>query len=321
MGHEILYCSLCQQQIRWQDLEAGKAFKLENRSFCLNCGPDVLKTLPRDRVREIFKAAAAYKGDGPPSTSRRVAPPRDTSPTGSIKKPLIGMLGLIAALAISVGVVVFVMARPSAEAPDPPSVRPGEAARPKPEAVVRAPSPSPSPVAAPSAPAPPPPQTPSKAAEALKSARQWAAEHPTDFNEAIRKFQEAAFLATGTPLEAEATRELETLRKKQRDFFAAELASVEPEVREACRQERFMKALEILATVRPRHPGTEWDLVVGKRFRDVNDEAFRLLDHIKKEALAAQERGEQDKVDVLRSRVAGWGVPQLIKEFREAVDE
>lgn len=309
MGHEILYCSLCQQQIRWQDLEAGKAFKLENRSFCLNCGPDVLKTLPKDRVREIFKAAAAYKGEGPPSTSRRAAQPREPAPPGSPKKPLMG--GLIAALAISAAVVVFVMARPSAEAPDPPYVRPGETARPKPDAAVRAPSPPPS----------PPAQTPSKAAEALKSARQWALEHPTDFNEAIRKLQEAAFLATGTSVEAEATRELETLRKKQRDFFAAELASVEPEVRDACRQERFMKALEILATVRSRHPGTDWDLAVGKRFRDVNDEAFRLLDQVKKEALAARERGERDKLDVLRSRVAGWGIPQLIKEFREAVDE
>lgn len=318
MGHEILYCSLCQQQIRWQDLEAGKAFKLENRSFCLNCGPDVLKTLPKDRVREIFKAAASSR-DGPPSTSRRAVQTRDGAAARGSRNPLLGTLGLGAALAAAAGVIVFVSLRPAPTVPDPsPPPPPAEAARPSSASNAR---PAPPPPPATPAPTPPSPTAPSKAADALKSARQWAVEHPTDFNEAIRKFQEAAFLATGTPVQAEATRELETLRKKQRDFFAAELASVEPEVREACRQERFMKALEILGTVRTRHPGTEWDLAVGKRFRDINDEAFQLLDQVKKEALAAQERGEQDKVDILRSRVAGWGVPQLIKEFREAVDE
>lgn len=70
-----------------------------------------------------------------------------------------------------------------------------------------------------------------------------------------------------------------------------------------------------------RLAGSEWDLLVSKRLRDVNDSVFRLLDRVKKEAIEARDRGDRAKVDALRTQVSAWGVPQVIKEFREAVDE
>ena len=197
-------------------------------------------------------------------------------------------------------------------------------------------SPAPAPPAPPSrpiAPAPRPPAAAPKAeqapiapaettaGEALRKAREWAAANPGDFEGCIRKYQEACFATNGTPSYAEASAELEKLRAKQRDFFAKELAALEPEVSAACARERFLQALDVLGAAKERHASSEWHLLVGKRTREVNDAAFRLLNTVKEQALEARGRGDLEKVKELRARVAAWGVARFIKEFREAVDE
>jgi hypothetical protein len=159
------------------------------------------------------------------------------------------------------------------------------------------------------------------AVDALRKAREWAAANPSDFDGAIRNFQDAAFLATGTPIQAEAGQALELYRQKQREFFASEMATVEPEVKAAIKEEQFKKALDILTLAKARHPSAEWQLLVGKRSREINDNAFKILDRVKEEALEAQRGGDNEKVKQLRSRVASWGIAQFIKEFREAVGE
>ena len=45
MGGQIFYCNICGGQIRSADLENGQAFEIENRKFCLKCGPEMLRTL------------------------------------------------------------------------------------------------------------------------------------------------------------------------------------------------------------------------------------------------------------------------------------
>src|SRR5437867_1781253 len=59
MGHDITYCSICHEQIRWQDLQDRQAFKLDDRSFCLKCGPEMLRSLPKERVKELFQNLSA----------------------------------------------------------------------------------------------------------------------------------------------------------------------------------------------------------------------------------------------------------------------
>jgi hypothetical protein len=159
------------------------------------------------------------------------------------------------------------------------------------------------------------------ALDALRKAQDWAAANPSDFDGTVRKFQDASFLATGTSVQAEAGKSLELYRQKQREFFAAEMATLEPEVKAAVKDEQFKKALDILALGKSRHPSAEWQLVVGKRSREINDAAFKLLDRVKEEAREAQKRGEEEKVRQLRARVASWGIAQFIKEFRETVGE
>jgi hypothetical protein len=173
---------------------------------------------------------------------------------------------------------------------------------------------------------PPEPKLPNQArdqaaSEALRKAREWALANPSDFDGVIRKLQDASFLATGTSVAAEAGRELDLYRSKEREFFTTEMLRLEPEVKAACAEEHFMKAIDMLGLAQDRHLSAEWKLIVGKRSREINDAAFKLLDRLKEEALEARNRGDEEKVKALRARVASWGIAQVIKEFRGAVDE
>ena len=99
------------------------------------------------------------------------------------------------------------------------------------------------------------------------------------------------------------------------------METLEPDVKAAVKEEKFRKAVDILALAKARHPSAEWQLLVGKRSREINDVAFKLLDQVKEDAREAQRRGDEEKLKQLRSRVASWGIAQFIKEFRETVGE
>ena len=75
------------------------------------------------------------------------------------------------------------------------------------------------------------------------------------------------------------------------------------------------------ADPKDRHPSAEWQLILGKRSREINDAAFRLLDKVKEEALEAQRQGDEDKVKALQARVASWGVERFAKDLRAALDK
>jgi hypothetical protein len=321
MGHQIFYCDICGGQIRSADLEGGQAFEIDNRKFCLKCGPEMLRTLPKDQFKEIFQNIATPSrplpvatGDPTPRTKRI---PRAINPEAS-RTPWIAA-GVVGAILLA-GLLWGVLGTSSPE----------QAPAPAPVTVVRPPEVKKAPPPVPRDPTPPPvpppslPAAPNKeqvAVDALRKAQEWAAANPSDFDGAIRKFQDATFLATGTSVQAEAAKALELYRQKQREFFASEMATLEPDVKAAVKEESFKKALDILALAKGRHPSTEWQLLVGKHSREINDVAFKLLDTVKEDAREAQRRGDEERVKQLRSRVASWGIAQFIKEFREAIGE
>jgi hypothetical protein len=325
MGQEILYCAICQTQIRSVDLAHGQAFELENKTFCLKCGPEMLGTLPKARVKEIFKdITTPAKGTHLATATPRPGTTRKFRAGGGPGRRLVP----VAAVGILLLVLVFWLILGKTSTRDatlgPPESRPvARDSKPLAAPVPLPPSVHPTPSSATTAgrPMPPAPLDKEKAAqEALQKAREWAQGNPSDFDGAIRRFQDAAFLASGSSRQAEMSQELELYRRKQRDFFATELATLEPEVKAACAEERFMKALDILKLAKDRHDSAEWQLTVGKRSREINDEAFRLLNRVKEEALEAQGRADEEKVKALRARVAAWGVERFIKDFRDAVD-
>jgi hypothetical protein len=321
MGHQIFYCDICGGQIRSADLDAGQAFEIDNRKFCLKCGPEMLRTLPKDQFKEVFQTISTPSRPIPVVTpkprTKRV--PQASGPGSST--------GLWIAVGVAAAIVIiglgWALAGGSSPEPIPaPAVRIPEPRMAPPPPPPKQPTPTPPPT--PVAPPPSVPAGPNKdqvAVDALRKAQEWAAANPSDFDGAIRKFQDASFLATGTPIQAEAGKALELYRQKQREFFAAEMATLERDLKAAVKEERFKKALDILALAKARHPSTEWQLLVGKRSREINDGAFKLLDQVKEEAREAQKGGDEEKVKQLRSRIASWGIAQFIKEFREAVGE
>jgi hypothetical protein len=324
MGQEIFYCAVCQKQVRSADFENGQAFKLENKHYCLTCGPEMLRSLPKARVKEILKdITTPARHTLAPEPAPAVRRPSTTRRVREVRRPGGWIVGVAIALTLlgGVGLWIGMGSRPGAV---PPQSEPGPGTKvPSAPSVPVGPKEGLPPKAVPSLQeAKPLPSTKDQTAvEALRKAREWAAGNPSDFDGAIRKFQDAVFLATGTPSSGEASKELDLYRLKQREFFAAELLKLEPEVKAACAEERFMKAFDILGLARDRHPSAEWHLLVGKRSREINDAAFQLLDRIKEEALEARKRGDGAKVKNLRSRVASWGIAQFIREFREAVDQ
>jgi hypothetical protein len=321
MGHQIFYCDICGEQIRSADFDSGQAFEIDNRKFCLKCGPEMLRTLPKDQFKEIFQnittpARPIPAASSEPRTKRVSAATGPKTSAG----PWIAVAGVGAILLC--GLLWWGLGSSAPEPiPVPVTVKP---VRP-PEQKKAPPPPKESPP--PPTPVAPPPSVPASpnkdkvALDALRKAQEWATANPSDFDGAIRKYQDASFLATGTSVQAEAGKALDLWRQKQRDFFAAELATVEPDVKAAVKEEQFKKALDILALAKSRHPSAEWQLLVGKRSREINDSAFKLLDKVKEDAREAQRSGDDEKVKQLRARIASWGIAQFIREFRETVGE
>src|SRR5687767_8991303 len=182
MGHEIVYCSVCRQQIRASDFDGGKAFRLENRQFCLTCGPDVLRTLPKDKVQSIFRTLSTPTKSPPepapfrPSTARTL-PPRRSAPPWAVPAGV--------AAAVVVALLAWLLLGRSPAPPPAPVARTSTPPAPPPP---KQPGPEPAPA--------PPATNPGKeqmARDAVQKARAWAAANPSDFDGAIRQFQDASF--------------------------------------------------------------------------------------------------------------------------------
>jgi len=74
MGHGILYCATCQEQLRDTDFDKGAAYRLEGQSFCEGCARDLIHTLPEDRVNDIlrtFESSHDDSADRPPPISEQ----------------------------------------------------------------------------------------------------------------------------------------------------------------------------------------------------------------------------------------------------------
>jgi hypothetical protein len=134
VGYEILYCSRCQAQLRGREFERGDAFRIEDQAVCKTCAPEVVKSLPPDKVQILLKQMVA-QGKAPPKTARSsIATPLPSdrmpgSPGAASRVPSLTPLwvGLGAILVLVLGLGVWVIggfghpppAPPKAEAPAP----------------------------------------------------------------------------------------------------------------------------------------------------------------------------------------------------------
>jgi len=65
MGHGILYCGSCNEQLRDTDFDKELAYRLEGQSFCERCARNLIHTLPEDRVNDILRAFESTHDEPP----------------------------------------------------------------------------------------------------------------------------------------------------------------------------------------------------------------------------------------------------------------
>src|SRR5262245_27815071 len=66
MGHEIVYCSKCQNRLLPGDFERGTGLKSEGVASCDKCSADVIKLLPAEKIQEFLREIARVKKTAPP---------------------------------------------------------------------------------------------------------------------------------------------------------------------------------------------------------------------------------------------------------------
>ncbi len=221
MGQEILYCGVCQEQLRSSDFEKHAATKVGREAYCKGCIPAALKSLPPDKAQALQAAASTVRLPLPPpeQTPKRASqriPLVDTPRTPRRAAPAASSsAALWAALAGGAAVLALAGALLSGNGAPPPA-KPS----PKPPEIVVEPAPTP--------PAGPTVQE-QKALAALQAARASGLE--ADFEKALAE-------SRGTPLEADA-------RKGLDELHAARAKRVEAEVAAALAAEDFGRASQL----------------------------------------------------------------------------
>lgn len=336
LGREFYYCSRCQTRLSTEDLHAGTAVRLRDQVACERCLPDLLAPLSLKEQEEILMQVRVRREGGRPAATRPVTPPSLPRVPGSSTSTRLRTVGPIrpagsgartAAALVFVGAVILlgVLAalhflneppRPTElpAAATPPAPPPFPVTAPVEVRVYRPPADGREPARTAASPAASPREQAARAA--LEKARQAAQAVPADPAGALDLYRKALLEAVGTPLYAEAQREIEELQKKVKELVAAELEALDRDVRTACEKEEFGRAIQILEKARAKYPAGEWTQGVDLRLRDVTvKHAWPAFISIRDKALDARRRGAEDELRALKERVARWGLPSFATEL------
>jgi hypothetical protein len=334
MGHAIVYCFKCQIRLSTADLEKGGAIRLSNHVTCRTCAPFLLAALPPADQKYLMKVLSG----GPSEPAGRQASPKpfpaltDSTRTQAVvarermrsSAAVRGALGLALALVL-VGLVVWI-ATSSDEKPVPARGAPGagvpgrtEPAAPAARLEPPTPRPPPPPPAPPAARPPPSPAPRPSALESARRAREFVKNHPDDLAGQVAAYRQAIFETDGSPVAVELSREFREIQARVAAFVEAELSPVEQEVRKLREREEFGRAAGLLKEHRARHALTEWTLAVDKRIRELGEEAVRLYDALKGEALEARRSGATETAERIVARVRKWGVPRHLADLEAAL--
>ncbi len=176
----------------------------------------------------------------------------------------------------------------------------------------QAPSPAPPPVAPPG-PAGPTPQ------DAMKKATEFARANPKDVEGQIRGWQEAQKAVAGTPLAAEAARELEAALGKRIEARRRELTALDRTLEGFRETESFGRAREALASAAERYDDADWTGSIQSRGGELTKAIAAAYESLKGQALELKRKDRKEEVEGLRKRIARWGVPDLPADLDDAL--
>ncbi|RPH49361.1 MAG: hypothetical protein EHM91_03165, partial [Planctomycetota bacterium] len=246
MGQEISYCLNCQNQLRSIDFEKGKAYKLLGlEAVCADCAPEALKTLPPEKLQALQRAMGAPPPTPPRRGTERMPLATSTPKRGTERVPMAtgsssrripavedgrnlrSVLLFVAFLAVAILAAFFALSgrRTSEIAPRPTT------SSPTPETPIILPA----------------VETARDRAtkESLRKAQLFVDSNPKEYQEQIRRFEQAAIDAKGTAFENDVTKALEGARRRVQEAASAELRALDEQARVVSAKEDFKRAVEI----------------------------------------------------------------------------
>jgi len=291
MGQAIYYCCNCSKQLRDAHLEQGKAFRVGENVCCYDCAPESVRKGPRNARKASSPAIPTPR----PMRASQVGLPAATK-TSNPMPLLAAALGGAALVAL----VAFLLL--SGRSTPPPEPAP-------PKKASTSPAPAPVTASAPKAPD----------AGPLEAPRRYAREHPDDIEGQIKRFEDVAFKFDGSAAGAEARKEIELLRAREREAVERDLLIVNREISDLIGAERFGQVFDILSNAKHRQRGSQWKLALGKRVREIEDRVKLIFDGLKAKAMEAKAAGRTSELDGHARRVRDWGLDLLAEDLKDAL--
>jgi hypothetical protein len=298
MGREIVYCCKCQRRILGDELDKGTAYQVGNTITCSSCALQVLETLPAKEkealLAKMFRETKDRHAPLPKSPGATPTPRKALSP---LPQPAAGPnVGLIAGLSVGALVVAVAVWMALGGNRDP----------------VEAPKAAPTPASSED-------KRRQAAAEAIRKARDFMKSRPAEVDAQAALWQDAVFAADGTPYLADAKREHEAAKQRQRESVTKDLAALEQKCAPLLEKQEFKVVLDAIEGARATRSVPEWTLELTHRAKAVEEAVGRELVHAMEAAAVAKRKGLEDDVAAARARVARWGMPKSAAEFEKAL--
>jgi hypothetical protein len=316
MGQEIVYCVLCQTQLRSADFEKGNAFKFGLDSVCKKCAPEAVKSLPPEKIQALLKSMEAVSPGKPlPDVQAPAANPRKgtariplaTPPSGrnvAPESPSGTVIGLAAAgggLLLLIAIFTISSTKPTA----PVSTH----SKPPADVVVTGPPET-------HIPRPPPEEPGTQAArDALEKARRFAQANPMDLDGQAALNADAVRQAENTPYYGDATRSQRALVTTIEATLSRERAQLDERTFAELAREDFRSALAVVERARKSHGLPEWIAILDRKSAEIRKKAEALYAPLKQSATEAQQKGALDEVKAIRERVSKWGLENLVSDL------
>jgi hypothetical protein len=307
MGRSIVYCDKCGQLLREEEFRQGRASTADNRSYCGNCRPASSTTsLPKlppalkvstSRIPKQPNIESRRLGALSPSAGTPAAPP-ETPPKSNSQMLLIG--GGIGAVVIG---LVFFMAGSKTELRR--SEDPVQAQR----VLVDHP--------------PPPVDKSSPEERQLEETARTAcikaygirSTRPQDLAAQWRAFEDAVAASRGSSYSADATSQLEKIRRK----FAEEREALDTRTQDAMARDQLKSALGVWEAEAKHYDVPEWTKPAADRLAELKSEVERRFLVAREAASEARRRGDEAEAKSLRAKVAAWGLPGYPEQFDQAL--
>lgn len=299
MGRSIVYCDKCGQRLKEEDFTQGKAFAVDNRSYCANCRPTGSSTaLPKP----VSKVSSTRIPKQPANESRRMmavpAPPPPPPPPA--KNPTMLYVGIGGAVVAVIAIFAMMSGSGTRE------VRRTEEA-PQNQTVVAPIRPTENLTGG----------SDQRREEAAKAACVKAygirSTSPGDLAAQWRAFEEAVTLSQNTSYSGDATTQLAAVRRRLEE----ERRAVDARVQEVVNKDQFQAALDLWEKERKRFDVAEWTGPAATRIVELKNDFERRLGIQREAAMEAKRRGDEPEAKKIRARVAAWG----LAGFAEQVDQ